>query len=55
MSDGRIALVYESEVYHGGSYKDLKLIRFSIGDIFGHTDDFPSDKKDPNAGTYKNN
>jgi sialidase-1 len=54
LQDGSIAMVYESEVYHGGSYKHLRMKKFTINDILGRKDPMPKDKFDPNEGTYEN-
>jgi sialidase-1 len=54
MKDGRIALVYENEVYKHGSYRHLKLCRFRIRDVLGHKDALPRGRTDKNEGTYEN-
>jgi len=54
LPDGKIAMLYESEVYHGGSYKHIRMKKFEISDILGHKDPMPKDTFDPNEETYKN-
>lgn len=53
LKDGRIGLAFENELYHGGSCKHIKFIKFGLNDILGHNDDLPGGK-DPNTGTYEN-
>ncbi len=54
MKDGRIALVYENEVYKHGSYKHLKLVRFTIDQVLEHQDALPKYRTDKNEGSYEN-
>jgi sialidase-1 len=49
LKNGKIGLVYETEVYHGGSYKNLKFMTVDPDDVLGVKDQFPKDRKDPNA------
>jgi len=53
LPDGSIGLAYETEVYHGGSYKHIKLVKFELTDILGHKDKLTGGI-DPNTGTYEN-
>lgn len=54
LPDGSIAMVYESEVYLHGSYKHLRMLKFKVSDVLGHSDPMPKDRFDPNEGTYTN-
>lgn len=53
LKDGSIGLAYETEVYHGGSYKHIKLVKFELNDILGRKDNLTGGI-DPNTGTYEN-
>jgi sialidase-1 len=53
LGDGTIGLAFETEVYHGGSYKHIQFIKFGLRDILGHKDELAGGQ-DPNIGTYEN-
>lgn len=54
MQNGQVALAYETEVYHGGSYKHIRLVTFGLDEILGEHDSFPRNRADKNKGTYEN-
>lgn len=42
LKDGSIGLTYETEVYHGGSYKHIRLVKFDLKDLLVHKDKLPT-------------